>query len=245
MELRSEQIDFIITDLKERGLKKKNILDEIVDHVSTDVEARMELGETFESAYKNVIENFGKKGLTNLESDIKKARQLFIFVDETITPRNVYYKKSLEGVCLTAFARNIYFIIVVSFLLVGSATMAVLERNNNLPLSIVFCVGAMLLLAVLVLNVFGRTSIIVSNNEVQVSEGVFPFRKDFSFPFEEIKKIYLETGKMDMALKGATTTASIDTIAIVGNTKRNFGRALSPEARYYIINVLKKYYKRR
>jgi putative ABC transport system permease protein len=66
----SEQIDYIIKDLHERGLLLDGLTDEIVDHVCAAVEARMNKGERFIEAYTDVIKSFGNtEGLQQTQKE--------------------------------------------------------------------------------------------------------------------------------------------------------------------------------
>ena len=59
MQLGNEHIDYIIKDLNFRGLVLDGLQDEVIDHVCTSVERRMETGERFIDAYHQVLKSFG------------------------------------------------------------------------------------------------------------------------------------------------------------------------------------------
>lgn len=71
LRLNSDHIDFIIKDLHQRGLLVDGIKDEIIDHVCSAVEARMQNGERFTEAYDDVIRSFGNT--TGLQDTQKKV----------------------------------------------------------------------------------------------------------------------------------------------------------------------------
>src|ERR1044072_613150 len=62
MRLNERHIDFIVKDLHRRGLVVDDLEDEIIDHVCSAVEARMQNGERFVEAYEHVIISFGNTG---------------------------------------------------------------------------------------------------------------------------------------------------------------------------------------
>ncbi|HZY80482.1 MAG TPA: ABC transporter permease [Cyclobacteriaceae bacterium] len=70
MTLSSEHIDFIIKDLHARGIVLEGFQDEVIDHVCSAVEKRMDEGEKFIDAYKAVIKSFGStKGLQKTQKE--------------------------------------------------------------------------------------------------------------------------------------------------------------------------------
>jgi putative ABC transport system permease protein len=81
MELSREHIDFITKDLHSRGIVLDGFEDEVIDHVCSAVETRMEGGERFAEAYAVVIRSFGNtKGLQKTQKDIltsHKPRPMF------------------------------------------------------------------------------------------------------------------------------------------------------------------------
>src|SRR5687768_3917576 len=59
LKLNNEHIDYIIKDLRYRGVVLENFEDEVIDHVCSAVETEMEKGKRFYDAYCDVIKNFG------------------------------------------------------------------------------------------------------------------------------------------------------------------------------------------
>jgi putative ABC transport system permease protein len=59
MELKKSQIQFIISDLQRRGLVYQPLEEEMVDHICTMVEEKMESGMRFKEAYQSVLLLFG------------------------------------------------------------------------------------------------------------------------------------------------------------------------------------------
>jgi putative ABC transport system permease protein len=59
VKLNNEHIDYIIKDLRYRGVVLENFQDEVIDHVCSAVEKEMENGKRFIDAYTIVIRSFG------------------------------------------------------------------------------------------------------------------------------------------------------------------------------------------
>ncbi len=59
MQLTNEHIDYIIKDLNYRGLVLDGLQDELIDHICSAVESKMEKGERFIDAYHHVLKSFG------------------------------------------------------------------------------------------------------------------------------------------------------------------------------------------
>lgn len=71
MSLSSEHIDFIVKDLHTRGIILEDFQDEVIDHVCSAVEKRIEGGERFAEAYATVIRSFGNtRGLQRTQKEI-------------------------------------------------------------------------------------------------------------------------------------------------------------------------------
>ena len=71
MALSSEHIDFIIKDLNYRGIIIEEIEAEILDHVCSVVEDRMNQGEKFQDAYDRVVRAFGQtRGLLDTQQKV-------------------------------------------------------------------------------------------------------------------------------------------------------------------------------
>ncbi|MEI9919331.1 MAG: ABC transporter permease [Bacteroidota bacterium] len=68
--MNSEQFDFVIKDLHRRGILLDNLEDEIIDHVCSAVEAKMNEGQRFVEAYNEVIRSFGDtKGIQQTQNE--------------------------------------------------------------------------------------------------------------------------------------------------------------------------------
>jgi putative ABC transport system permease protein len=59
MRLNEEHIDFVVKDLHRRGILLDDLEDEIIDHVCSAVEGKMNDGQRFIEAYNDVIQSFG------------------------------------------------------------------------------------------------------------------------------------------------------------------------------------------
>ena len=81
-----KQIELIEAVVRQKGISSKNVLAEIVDHVSCAVEHKLLEGMDFHSSLDEVMEGFGKNGLCIIqqESNIllrnKRKKQLWLSV---------------------------------------------------------------------------------------------------------------------------------------------------------------------
>lgn len=74
MKLTAEHIDYIIKDLHYRGIILENFQDEVIDHVCSAVEAKLNKGDRFVDAYHQVLRSFGHtSGLRRTQKEIIKT----------------------------------------------------------------------------------------------------------------------------------------------------------------------------
>ena len=83
-QLSKNQIESIESLIKRKGLTRKKVLSEIVDHVSCVVEEKLAEGLDFHIALRQAIASFGEDGLRNIQSQNtllirKKRRRQFWF----------------------------------------------------------------------------------------------------------------------------------------------------------------------
>ncbi|MCF8370963.1 MAG: hypothetical protein K9H64_05025 [Bacteroidales bacterium] len=71
--LTKEQIDWIRTNIRNRGIETIDLEHEMVDHISTAVEEKLVEGIPLRDAYKSVVNSFGPFGLQKLQ-DLKYAK---------------------------------------------------------------------------------------------------------------------------------------------------------------------------
>lgn len=111
------QIDFILADLAARGLRMKNLQQDILDHVCCIIEERLENPAEFERFYHETIETFYKKELLEIE------RETLLL----LTFKNYY---SMKKVMITSGGISAICLIAGSFLklfhLPGAAALLVL-----------------------------------------------------------------------------------------------------------------------
>jgi len=75
--LNSEHTDFIIKDLHHRGIVLDDLQDEIIDHVCAAVEEKMQDGQRFADAYREVISAFGDtSGLNKTQELVIQSKRL-------------------------------------------------------------------------------------------------------------------------------------------------------------------------
>jgi len=63
------QIQQIERDVYQENLSYSHLQDDLIDHICCDLEERMKSGTSFESAYREVQENIGDKGLRKIQQD--------------------------------------------------------------------------------------------------------------------------------------------------------------------------------
>lgn len=94
MSLSEEHINFIIKDLHRRGIVVDEIQDELIDHVCSSVETRLQQGMRFAEAYEEVIREFGQEqGLQETQTQViqseNKTFQIMFRNYFTIALRNL------------------------------------------------------------------------------------------------------------------------------------------------------------
>ena len=67
--LTDEQIDFILTDIKQRGVEMEDLQLNLLDHVCCIIEQDLDPGSDFESFYRKTISKFFKKELREIEEE--------------------------------------------------------------------------------------------------------------------------------------------------------------------------------
>lgn len=91
-ELNEAQIDLISAYLKQHGVAHNELHEDLLDHVCTSIEERLEQGDSFESAFQHTISLFGPEGLKQVQT------QTF----ELLTEMNATMKKVTFGFGLTS-----------------------------------------------------------------------------------------------------------------------------------------------
>lgn len=91
-ELNEAQIDLISAYIKQHGVAQNELHEDLLDHVCTSIEERMQQGDSFESAFQHTIALFGPGGLQQVQT------QTF----ELLTEMNATMKKLTFGFGLTS-----------------------------------------------------------------------------------------------------------------------------------------------
>jgi len=74
VKLSESNINFIIKDLNHRGIIAEGIQEELIDHVCTAVESKMEQGIRFADAYNEVLQSFGhEQGLQQTQNEVVRT----------------------------------------------------------------------------------------------------------------------------------------------------------------------------
>ncbi|MCK5705456.1 MAG: ABC transporter permease, partial [Cyclobacteriaceae bacterium] len=102
-------VAFIINDLKKRGLFYENLNEEIIDHICTSVEEKVNEGERFAEAYQAVLEDFGSSsGLIEIQQQTIQATNLNLRIMISnylkITKRTLLKHKFYTGINIIGLA---------------------------------------------------------------------------------------------------------------------------------------------
>ena len=68
-QLSEKQIDFILDDIKKRGIQIESLQQNLLDHVCCILENEMNAEDDFEKLYSNTIQKFYKKELFEIEQE--------------------------------------------------------------------------------------------------------------------------------------------------------------------------------
>jgi hypothetical protein len=137
MELTKEQVQYIENRLQKNGIKYWDIKIEILDHIVSDIEKRLTVGEL----YKNALENsFYALGFHGDLTGLNKRRLLGI---NKIVRKQYFTKiKSLLTNFLSAVA--IFSFIAIYYLFFSLVSVAVFEISSLILLIIPITIGAIL-----------------------------------------------------------------------------------------------------
>ncbi|MBX2840650.1 MAG: M23 family metallopeptidase [Flammeovirgaceae bacterium] len=85
IELSEKQVNFILKDIRLKGLPKSKLTDELLDHICCGVEKEMGGGLNFKEAYQKTIVNFGPNGLIKTHQESKSATEKIALKKKTKT----------------------------------------------------------------------------------------------------------------------------------------------------------------
>lgn len=91
-ELSEAQVDLISAYIKQNGVAQDELHDDLLDHVCTSMELRMQQGESFEEAFQYTLSLFGPGGLKQVQNE----------TFELLTEMNATMKKVTFGFGLTS-----------------------------------------------------------------------------------------------------------------------------------------------
>ncbi len=118
MSLSEEHIHFIIKDLNHRGLVVDGIQEELIDHVCTAVETKMQRGSRFAEAYAEVLGSFGQDpGLQETQRQVLRSEN-----KKTITMLKNYFTIAFRNLRKHSF----YTLINILGLAVGIASCLII-----------------------------------------------------------------------------------------------------------------------
>lgn len=118
MQLSEEHITYIIKDLNFRGLILEGLQEEVVDHVCSSVETRMDAGIRFIDAYQDVLKSFG-----NTSGLRETQRQTLQF--ENQTPKNML-RNYLNIALRNLLKHRFYTFINITGLAIGIASCLII-----------------------------------------------------------------------------------------------------------------------
>jgi hypothetical protein len=94
-QLSEKQIDFILDDIKKRGIQIESLQQNLLDHICCIIEEKMSDSDDFEQFYSSVIQQFYKNELLEIETE----------TNYLLTFKNFYFMRKvliLRGFCTTA-----------------------------------------------------------------------------------------------------------------------------------------------
>lgn len=92
VELSEAQIELVSAYIKQNGVAQEELHDDLLDHVCTSMESRMQQGESFEEAFQYTLSLFGPGGLKQVQNE----------TFELLTEMNATMKKVTFGFGLTS-----------------------------------------------------------------------------------------------------------------------------------------------
>jgi hypothetical protein len=101
IELTDAQVDFIETNLQQKGLQQKQLTKELLEHICVLTEIEMRSGLAFEAAYQKAIQHFGKDGLQKITDEVEEYDNYPKF----ITKKFLWWSGALLLIC---YAIGIY-----------------------------------------------------------------------------------------------------------------------------------------
>lgn len=130
------QVAFIINDLKKRGLFYEHLNEDIIDHICTSVEVRLNKGERFADAYMAVIEEFGNSSglialqqqtihVTNLNLRIMIANYL------KITKRNLIKHKFYTAINILGLAIGLACSLMIALYVLDEMSYDTYHENSS------------------------------------------------------------------------------------------------------------------
>jgi len=124
VQLTNDHIDYIIKDLHYRGLVLDSLKDEMIDHVCSAVEARMNENVRFIDAYHEVLKSFGSTGgirqtqKQTLQFENKKTKAMFRNYI-TIAVRNLMKHRFYTFINVAGLATGIAACLVISLFVIN------------------------------------------------------------------------------------------------------------------------------
>jgi hypothetical protein len=104
--LSEEQIDFILADIKKRGIEIEKLQINLLDHICCLLEEKMKEGDDLETCYKAIIEDFHENGMKGLQKETKGV----------LRSRHYYKSKNLlYFIFIVSIGYNIYSISMLSW----------------------------------------------------------------------------------------------------------------------------------
>ncbi len=129
------EVAFIINDLKKRGLFYDNLSEDVIDHICTSVEFRVDEGERFAEAYHRVIDEFGdSSGLIELQKQTIQATNLnfrmMIRNYLKITTRNLLKHKFYTGINILGLAIGLACSLIIALYVLDELSYDTYHENS-------------------------------------------------------------------------------------------------------------------
>ncbi|WOK04722.1 FtsX-like permease family protein [Imperialibacter roseus] len=95
MKLKDAQIELIEKDLRRKGITYDPLHEDLVDHVCSEIEERMEKGESFRNAYDQVMDRFEQRGLPELNKETLSILSHFTMLSNFLTSSLRLFKRNM------------------------------------------------------------------------------------------------------------------------------------------------------
>ncbi|MEQ9593643.1 MAG: ABC transporter permease [Cyclobacteriaceae bacterium] len=120
MKLKGSQVEFIEEDLLRRGISFENLREDLVDHICSEVENRMESGTPFMDAYREAIRPFSARGMSQLNQEATTNLN-------TLTMLRSYFSLTMRNI----LKHKVFLVVNIAGLAIGMAACFIILQYVN------------------------------------------------------------------------------------------------------------------